>query len=940
MGLKTNEEKDILVVPELDVFDYGKSAESSRRPRISLITILTIIALVFLSATLLLYTVVFLNALWIKPFNSTCEISTQPQCDNIPESQRFDCFPETYLATKDKCEARGCCWWPFLSKPGMLGKVPWCFYSRDYQGYIVDSVNRSATGMTAMLSRSTKSGWPNDVMTLQVDVNFESYERLHFKIYDPHNSRYEVPLKLSPASKAAWAPDYDVSIADQGPFSLTVTRKSTGQKVFDTSGTSPLIFADQFIQISTVLSSPFLYGLGEHQDSFLISTNWTKLVLWNVDQPPERNVNLYGFHPFYLNVEGDGNAHGVFLLNSNAMEVEVQPMPALTYRTTGGILDFYILLGPSADYVVQQYTGLIGRPFMPPFWALGFHLCRYGYQSSEKTQEIIDRNRAANMPYDTQWNDIDYMDRHLDFTYDHLHYSSLVDVVQDLHSHGQHYVMIVDPGISIDQTPGSYLPYDEGISDNVFVKDFNGSPIVGVVWPGKTVFPDWTHPNVSDYWFRQASRFHQQIPYDGLWIDMNEPSNFVEGSTKGCIGNDLDDPPFVPVGIAGGKLTAKTLCASAKQYLSYHYNLHAMYGYGEMVATMSALKKITQKRSIVISRSTFPGSGVHGGHWTGDNKATWDDLMYSVSGIMNFQLFGIPLVGADICGFSGDTTPELCARWMQLGAFYPFMRNHNDLTAKDQDPAAFDSKTQDIMREALKLRYTLLPFLYYLFFRSHVDGSPVVRPVFFQYPVSDYNATLTVDVQFMWGSCLLITPAISQDETVGLGYLPKDTWYDFYTHEQNQSSGQWINFDTPAERINLKVRGGSIFPVMEPNVTTTYMRQNPLFGLFVALATDGTASGELYWDDGDQLDAYESGMYNHIGFSVQKNTLQSIVIKSGYISSEGMPLNMVTILGVSSDPQSVMINGKKANYKYDIGSQTIYIDGGKRSLLSPITIGW
>lgn len=265
----------------------------------------------------------------------------------------------------------------------------------------------------------------------------------------------------------------------------------------------------------------------------------------------------------------------------------------------------------------------------------------------------------------------------MDWTYDQKNFNELPDVVNDLHAHGQHYINIIDPAISA--TPG-YYPYESGLANNVFIRPADSDePLIGIVWPGATVFPDFTHPNTTKWWSDQAARFHAAIPFDGLWIDMNEPSNFVDGSVKGCPANSTyDSPPYTPR-VIGQILASRTVCPSARQYISRHYDLHNMYGHFEARASYAALQSVSpNKRPFVLTRSSFAGTGHYAAHWSGDNNANWDDLYYSIPNMLNFNMFGVAQVGSDICGFSGDTTEELCIRWMQLGAFYPFMRNHNN----------------------------------------------------------------------------------------------------------------------------------------------------------------------------------------------------------------------------------------------------------------------
>lgn len=275
-----------------------------------------------------------------------------------------------------------------------------------------------------------------------------------------------------------------------------------------------------------------------------------------------------------------------------------------------------------------------------------------------------------------QWTDIDGMSAQMDWTFDQKNFAGLADILNDLHDHGQHYINIIDPAIS--NTVG-YYPYDSGLKSDIFIKYSNkNEPLVGSVWPGTTVFPDFTNPNTTLWWTEQAIRFHNQIPFDGMWIDMNEPSNFVDGSTIGCTNSSLDNSPYTPR-VRGSSLYTKTVCPSARQYISNHYNLHNMYGHFEAIASNNALKAINKnKRPFVLSRSSFAGSGQYAAHWSGDNRANWEDLYYSIPIMLNFNMFGITQVGSDICGFIGDTTEELCIRWMQLGSFYPFMRNHNE----------------------------------------------------------------------------------------------------------------------------------------------------------------------------------------------------------------------------------------------------------------------
>nr|XP_008162912.2 lysosomal alpha-glucosidase-like isoform X1 [Chrysemys picta bellii] len=855
------------------------------------------------------------------------------KCSAVPEPLRFDCYPErNVVVTKELCESRGCC---FIERDQPLGSrsgVPWCFYPPDFPSYTLESLNQTELGMVGLLRRKVKAYYPRDIERLQLSVEFETDTRLHIKITDSTSPRFEVPLEVPRAMKKAENPVYSLEFSKE-PFGLLLRRRASGAVLLNTT-VAPLIFADQFLQISTILPSKFLYGLGEHRSSFLHSLDWSTLTLWARDVPPTESYNLYGAHPFYLLMEEEGAAHGVFLLNSNAMEVALQPAPALTWRTIGGVLDFYIFLGPDPNMVIQQYQQVIGFPAMPPFWGLGFHLCRWGYGTSNATWQIVKAMRNYQIPQDAQWNDIDYMEGYRDFTFDPEKFDTLPQLVEDLHKHGQYYVMILDPGISSTNPPGSYWPYDEGLRRGIFINTTQGQTLIGQVWPGLTAFPDFSNPDTYQWWLENLNRFHARVPFDGLWIDMNEPSDFKDGSVDGCSPGELDNPLYVPA-VLGGSLSAKTVCASAKQSASMHYNLHNLYGLMEAKATASALIQIRGKRPLVISRSTFPSQGRYSGHWLGDNRSKWKEMYWSVPGVLSFNLFGIPLVGADICGFSGTTSEELCTRWMQLGAFYPFSRNHNTQNEKAQDPVAFGSVARTAMKEVLLTRYALLPFLYTLFHRAHLQGHTVARALFFEFPQD--VITYSIDKQFLWGQSLLVTPVLEPGVDSVIGYFPRGVWYDYYTGSSLNSSGESLKMAAPLDHINLHVREGAILPTQKPGSTSWVSSGNPL-RLIAALSQNASAWGDLFWDDGESLDTFERGDYSYLVFNVTQNVFTSTVLHAN-VEATYITVDVLSVYGVREKPSRVTVNGKENPFSY-LDNQVLTVSDLNLNLSQGFSIRW
>uniref|UniRef100_A0A669BLK2 alpha-glucosidase n=1 Tax=Oreochromis niloticus TaxID=8128 RepID=A0A669BLK2_ORENI len=711
----------------------------------------------------------------------------------------------TTEACHAKCEARGCCW-----SPRDESNVPWCFFPTNH-GYTVESQDSSSPyGKTL-----------SPLFILHSCMRPDSFPVP--QIYDPNSNRFEVPHE-------------HISSLPSNP---SIPISST---LFDTT-IAPLVFEDQYIQLSARLPSHNIYGLGEHvHRQYRHDTNWKTWPIFSRDSFPNGGTNnLYGHYPFFLCLEDEsGKSFGVFLLNSNAMDVTLQPAPAVTYRTIGGLLDFYIVFGDTPEQVVQEFLELTGRPVMPPYWSLGFQLSRWNYTNLDIVKETVERNRAVGLPYDVQYTDIDYMENKKDFTYDKLNYTELPRFADYLHERGQKYILILDPAIATSKRVGDapYESYDRGTAKNAWVTESDGkTPLIGEVWPGETVFPDYTNPNCIDWWVDEYERFSKEVKHDALWIDMNEVANFKQGSAKGCDVNKLNYPPYIPK-ILDDLMYSKTLCMDAKQTWGDHYDVHSLYGYSMVLATKKAMDRVFgENRSMMLTRSSFPGVGKYSGHWLGDNAATWNDMKWAIPGMLEFGLFGIPYIGADICGFFDDSPEELCRRWMQVGAFYPFSRNHNAEGYKPQDPAAYgaDSVLVASSKHYLTIRYTLLPYLYTMFYKAHTTGETVVRPVMHEF-YSD-SETWTVDRQFLWGKHLLITPVLDpvSDHTHMQKLTVRKTHMEMYL---------------PADKLGLHIRGGAILPTQEPEVTTTYSRRNPM-GLLIAPDDNGNADGELFWDDGD-----------------------------------------------------------------------------------------
>ncbi|KAK4484251.1 hypothetical protein RD792_011477 [Penstemon davidsonii] len=777
----------------------------------------------------------------------------------------------------------------------------------------------------------------------------ETDSRLRVHITDAEKQRWEVPYNLLPRETISTTKSAKEAIKFKSaeysgkeliftyqtdPFSFSIKRRSNGDTLFDSESKesdpfSNLVFKDQYLEISTKLpKDASLYGLGENSQPHGIKIQPNEpYTLYTTDiSAINLNADLYGSHPVYMDLR-NLKAHGVLLLNSNGMDVFYRGN-SLTYKVIGGIFDFYFFSGPSPLGVVDQYTAFVGRPAPMPYWAFGFHQCRWGYHNLSVVEDVVENYKKAKIPLDVIWNDDDHMDGHKDFTLNPTNYPrpKLLAFLEKIHARGMKYIVIIDPGIGVNK---SYGVYNRGLANDVFIK-YEDKPYLAQVWPGAVNFPDFLNPKTVDWWVDEIRRFHELVPVDGLWIDMNEASNFCSGlctipegricpngtgpgwvcclDCKNITQTRWDDPPYkinasgtqVPIGY-------KTIATSAYHYNGVlEYDAHSIYGFSQSVATHKALQGLEGKRPFILTRSTFVGSGHYAAHWTGDNKGTWDDLKLSISTMLNFGIFGVPMVGSDICGFYPAAPPleELCNRWIELGAFYPFSRDHANFYSPRQELYQWESVAESA-RNALGMRYKLLPYLYTLNYEAHRTGAPIARPLFFSFP--NETKLYGLSTQFLLGSSLMVSPVLDKGNTEVKALFPPGSWYNMFdmTKVIVSKESHYLSLNAPLHVINVHLYQNAIIPMQQGGLISKEARTTP-FTLIVAFplgATTGEATGNLFLDD-DELPEMKlgSGYSTYIDFyaTVSQGTVKvwSDVQESKFALEKGWTIEKVVVLGL------------------------------------------
>jgi alpha-glucosidase len=374
----------------------------------------------------------------------------------------------------------------------------------------------------------------------------------------------------------------------------------------------------------------------------------------------------------------------------------------------------------------------------------------------------------------------------------------------------------------------------------------------------------------------------------------------------------------------GHDLAVHAVSPNATHVDGYHeYDVHSLYGHLGIRATYQGLIEIAPaKRPFIIGRSTFAGSGKWGGHWGGDNYSRWASMYFSISQALQFSLFGIPMFGVDTCGFSYNSAEELCNRWMQLSAFFPFYRNHNVIGAISQEPYQWASVI-DATKTAMKIRYALLPYFYTLMQNAHATGSTVMRALAWEFP--NEPSLAAIDNQFLVGPSVLVIPVLEPQADTVKGVFPGvghgEVWYDWYTQTAvDAQPGVNTTIAAPLGHIPVYIRGGSILPLQEPALTTRAARQTP-WTLLAALSSDGTASGQLYIDDGESINPDAT---LNVEFAVSQSSLR---VSAQGDWKESNPLANVTIFGVSEEPASVTFNELEVAVDYDVSSHVLFVTG-------------
>ncbi|MFT3744064.1 MAG: glycoside hydrolase family 31 protein [Pyrinomonadaceae bacterium] len=706
-------------------------------------------------------------------------------------------------------------------------------------------------------------------------------------------------------------PDGTKVVIQKAMFSVAVFDEK-GNAIVQNDASDPTSFNLATGEIKTTMMRrsevETYYGFGEKAFAEM-SRNGKFIVNWNTDtfSYPIGTDPIYQSIPFFTALY-DGRAYGLFFNNTfrTWFDMGARSPGKYSFGADGGELDYFIFTGSkdkSPKEILADYATLTGKTPLPPIWALGNQQSRWSYFPESRVREIADGFRSRKIPLDVLYLDIDYMDGYRVFTWDKKRFPDPPKLISDLKKDGIQTVLIIDPGIKVDENSSVYK---DGQKNGIFVKNPDGSELNRDVWPQSSAFPDFTNAKARE-WFGSQYKNHVAEGVAGFWNDMNEPGVFM---------NDKTEKPEVL------HHPAKTFPYDTPHkgdgLPDTHRRYHNLFGMQMARSTFEGVKKLApEKRPFVLSRAGFAGIQRFSAVWTGDNYASWDHLAMTIPMLTNMSVSGVPFVGGDVGGFNDRPSGELYARWLQAAALTPFFRSHSVGWAGNKEPWEYGDEFTAINRSTVELRYKFLPYLYTLF-KEHADtGSPIMRPLWYEFPAD--KKTYLVSDEYLVGSDLLVAPVVKEGLRKRQVYLPAGTdWVNWWTGEKLAGGAEYA-VDTPLDRLLIFGRAGAMIPTQGVIQNTGEMPSQPVTLTVIAGITPakvGTAT--LYQDAGDGY-AYQKNGFQIVNFEHRPGSVK--IIRSGEF--KGQTLKFIEVIGVAAQPKQMAADGRDVKFTYDAATKRV-----------------
>jgi len=546
-----------------------------------------------------------------------------------------------------------------------------------------------------------------------------------------------------------------------------------------------------------------IVGLGEK--TYELDRKRGKFIMYNVDAGAYKTFQdpLYKSIPFFISVK-DGKATGYFINSASKVIVDVgrEEYDKVKIYVPEDSVEFFVFEGQTIEEVLERYAKVAGNPYLPPMWAFGYWISRFSYFPQDKVVEIVDLMQKEGFRVTGVFLDIHFMDSFKIFTWHPKRFPNPKKLIEELHKRGVKVTTAVDHCVRTDQ---NYPVFISGIGK--YCELDTGELFVGSLWPGLSVYPDFFREDTREWWANLVAEWLSQ-GVDGIWLDMNEPTDFSTGKkyqevySKTWISLELDNtlyafPPNVVHQLKGRKV--------------YHEKVRNAYPLYQAMATFEGFKKAGKDNEVfILSRSGYAGIQRYAFVWTGDNTPSWEDLKLQLQLVLGLSVSGVPYVGCDIGGFQGrtpklriDDSLELLVRYYYVALFFPFFRSHKAPNGINTEPVFLPSYYKERIRRAIDTRYKFLPYLYSLAVEASEKGHPIILPLFYEFPEDDM---FKIEDEHMVGRFLLYAPLVERENTRTV-ILPKGKWYDYW-------SGKIVEgLVKSTDELPIYVREGSVIPL-------------------------------------------------------------------------------------------------------------------------------
>lgn len=626
-----------------------------------------------------------------------------------------------------------------------------------------------------------------------------------------------------------------------------------------------------------------VYGLGENVRG-INKRGWIYQSKCS-DEPEhlEDRRSLYGAHNFFV-ISGK-ETFGIFIDYPGILTFDIGYSHYSEMKITASDwnLDVYVITGTDVKDIVHQFRQLIGRSFVVPKWAFGYGQSRWSYMSEDEIRDVVKKHRELQIPLDSVYLDIDYMERYKDFTLNNETFPDFADFNKEMKDEHIHLVPIIDAGVKQEE---GYPVYEEGLKKGYFCTKEDGSPFVAAVWPGKALFPDMLNKEARD-WFGEQYKFLLDQGVEGFWNDMNEPAIFYsEDRLKEVLdkiddykGRNLDMNEFW--GFTG---LVNSLSNNVDDYTRFYHNkdgerirhdrVHNLFGYNMTRAAGEAFERLEpDKRILMFSRSSYIGMHRYGGIWMGDNKSWWSHILLNLHMLPSLNMCGFLYTGADLGGFGADTTEDLMLRWLALGIFTPLMRNHSAIGTRRQELYRFENING--FRHLINLRYRLLPYLYSEYMKAVLNDEMMFRPLSFDYPEDKHAAA--VEDQLLLGDGLMIAPVYEQNADGRYVYLPESMkqvrFHEDGSVEETILPAGHHFVEIPLTDVVIFIRPNHLLPLSKGGQCVDEVDFEDL--TYLSYVTEGNEAAYTYYHD----DGYEKDYENPAHLTEIRISSDGIVTK-------------------------------------------------------------